>query len=161
MIALREEAGRFRLRLEAPHAIIVIDPGANEVRAVELAARNAVRRAGLVAAMGERAGRVVVILAEAPQSEAIGEVCQRILTEALPLDDTISIGASPLHEDATTLYRAYEHALEALALLPALGDDRRSASFDELGYLALAARRPAGSAGGKRLCPQHPAAGGA
>jgi purine catabolism regulator len=131
---LREEAGRFRLRLEAPHAIVVIDPGANEVRAVELAARNAIRRAGLVAAMGERAGRVVV-LAETPRAEAIGDVCQRILTEALPLDDSISIGASPLHEDATTLYRAYEHALEALALLPALGDDRRSASFDELGIL--------------------------
>ncbi len=131
---LREEAARFRLRLEAPHAIIVIDAGSNEVRAVELAARNAVRRAGLAAAMGERAGRVVVLV-EGSRSEAIVELCQRIITEAQPLEDTISIGASPLHEDAATLPRAYEHALEALALLPALGDDRKVAQFDELGIL--------------------------
>lgn len=131
---LREEAGRFRLRLEAPHAIIVIDPGANEVRAVELAARNAVRRAGLAAAMGERAGRVVVLV-ESARSEAIIDLGQRILSEALPLEDTIRVGASPLHEDAATLQRAYEHALESLALLPALGDDRRIAHFEELGIL--------------------------
>lgn len=131
---LREEAGRFRLRLEAPHAIIVIDPGVNEVRAVELAARNAVRRAGLAAAMGERAGRVV-LLVESSRPDAIAELCQRIFTEALPLEDTIRIGASPLHEDAATLHRAYEHALEALALLPALGEDRRIAHFEELGIL--------------------------
>jgi purine catabolism regulator len=131
---LREEAARFRLRLEAPHAIIVIDAGSNEVRAVELAARNAVRRAGLAAAMGERAGRVVVLV-EGTRSEAIVELCQRIITEAQPLEDTIRVGASPLHEDAATLQRAYEHALEALALLPALGDDRKVAQFDELGIL--------------------------
>ena len=131
---LREEAARFRLRLEAPHAIIVIDAGSNEVRAVELAARNAVRRAGLAAAMGERAGRVVVLV-EGSRSEAIVELCQRIITEAQPLEDTIRVGASPLHEDAATLQRAYEHALEALALLPALGGDRRVAQFDELGIL--------------------------
>ena len=131
---LREEAARFRLRLEAPHAIIVIDAGSNEVRAVELAARNAVRRAGLAAAMGERAGRVVVLV-EGSRSEAIVELCQRIITEAQPLEDTIKVGASPLHEDAATLQRAYEHALEALALLPALGDDRRVVQFDELGIL--------------------------
>jgi purine catabolism regulator len=131
---LREEAARFRLRLEAPHAIIVIDAGSNEVRAVELAARNAVRRAGLSAAMGERAGRVVVLV-EAARAEAIVELCQRIVTEAQPLEDTIRVGASPLHEDAATLQRAYEHALEALALLPALGDDRMIAHFDELGIL--------------------------
>ncbi|HEX5159287.1 MAG TPA: PucR family transcriptional regulator ligand-binding domain-containing protein [Ktedonobacterales bacterium] len=131
---LREEAARFRLRLEAPHAIIVIDAGSNEVRAVELAARNAVRRAGLAAAMGERAGRVVVMV-EGSRAEAIVELCQRIITEAQPLEDTIRVGASPLHEDAATLQRAYEHALEALALLPALGDDRRVAQFDELGIL--------------------------
>lgn len=131
---LREEAGRFRLRLEAPHAIIVIDPGANEVRAVELAARNAVRRAGLAAAMGERAGRVVVLV-ESARSEAIIDLGQRILSEALPLEDTIRVGASPLHEDAATLQRAYEHALESLALLPALGDERRIAHFEELGIL--------------------------
>jgi len=131
---LREEAARFRLRLEAPHAIIVIDAGSNEVRAVELAARNAVRRAGLAAAMGERAGRVVVLV-EGSRSEAIVELCQRIITEAQPLEDTIRVGASPLHEDAATLQRAYEHALEALALLPALGDDRKVAQFDELGIL--------------------------
>jgi purine catabolism regulator len=131
---LREEAARFRLRLEAPHAIIVIDAGSNEVRAVELAARNAVRRAGLAAAMGERAGRVVVLV-EGSRSEAIVELCQRIITEAQPLEYTIRVGASPLHEDAATLQRAYEHALEALALLPALGDDRKVAQFDELGIL--------------------------
>jgi PucR family transcriptional regulator, purine catabolism regulatory protein len=131
---LREEAARFRLRLEAPHAIVVIDAGSNEVRAVELAARNAVRRAGLAAAMGERAGRVVALV-EGSRSEAIVELCQRIITEAQPLEDTIRVGASPLHEDAATLQRAYEHALEALALLPALGDDRKVAQFDELGIL--------------------------
>jgi purine catabolism regulator len=131
---LREEAARFRLRLEAPHAILVIDAGSNEVRAVELAARNAVRRAGLAAAMGERAGRVVVLV-EGSRAEAIVELCQRIITEAQPLEDTIRVGASPLHEDAATLQRAYEHALEALALLPALGDDRRVVQFDELGIL--------------------------
>ncbi|HEY7342943.1 MAG TPA: PucR family transcriptional regulator ligand-binding domain-containing protein [Ktedonobacterales bacterium] len=131
---LREEAARFRLRLEAPHAIIVIDAGSNEVRAVELAARNAARRAGLAAAMGERAGRVVVLV-EGSRSEAIVELCQRIITEAQPLEDTIRVGASPLHEDAATLQRAYEHALEALALLPALADDRKVAQFDELGIL--------------------------
>jgi purine catabolism regulator len=131
---LREEVARFRLRLEAPHAILVIDAGRNEVRAVELAARNAVRRAGLAAAMGERAGRVVVLV-EGSRAEAIVELCQRIITEAQPLEDTIRVGASPLHEDAATLQRAYEHALEALALLPALGDDRRVAQFDELGIL--------------------------
>ncbi|HEX5439419.1 MAG TPA: PucR family transcriptional regulator ligand-binding domain-containing protein [Ktedonobacterales bacterium] len=131
---LREEAARFRLRLEAPHAIIVIDAGRNEVRAVELAARNAVRRAGLAAAMGERAGRVVVLV-EGSRAEVIIELCQRIITEAQPLEDTIRVGASPLHEDAATLQRAYEHALEALALLPALGDDRKVAQFDELGIL--------------------------
>lgn len=131
---LREEAARFRLRLEAPHAILVIDAGSNEVRAVELAARNAVRRAGLAAAMGERAGRVVVLV-EGSRAEAIVELCQRIITEAQPLEDTIRVGASPLHEDAATLQRAYEHALEALALLPALGDDRKVAQFDELGIL--------------------------
>jgi purine catabolism regulator len=131
---LREEAARFRLRLEAPHAILVIDAGRNEVRAVELAARNAVRRAGLAAAMGERAGRVVVLV-EGSRAEAIVELSQRIITEAQPLEDTIRVGASPLHEDAATLQRAYEHALEALALLPALGDDRKVAQFDELGIL--------------------------
>jgi purine catabolism regulator len=131
---LREEAGRFRLRLEALHAIIVIDPGANEVRAVELAARNAIRRAGLAAAMGERAGRVVMLV-ETPKAEAISDLCERIITEAEPLEDRIRIGASPLYEDATTLHRAYEYALEALALLPALGDDRRIAHFEELGIL--------------------------
>ena len=131
---LREEVARFRLRLEAPHAILVIDAGRNEVRAVELAARNAVRRAGLAAAMGERAGRVVVLV-EGSRAEAIVELCQRIITEAQPLEDTIRVGASPLHEDAATLQRAYEHALEALALLPALGDDRKVAQFDELGIL--------------------------
>jgi PucR family transcriptional regulator, purine catabolism regulatory protein len=131
---LREEAARFRLRLEAPHAILVIDAGSNEVRAIELAARNAVRRAGLAAAMGERAGRVVVLV-EGSRAEAIVELCQRIITEAQPLEDTIRVGASPLHEDAATLQRAYEHALEALALLPALGNDRKVAQFDELGIL--------------------------
>lgn len=131
---LREEASRFRLRLESLHAILVIDPGANEVRAVELASRNAVRRAGLVAALGERAGRVVV-LAESQRAEAISDLCQRIVLETQPLEDCVRIGASPLHEDAATLHRAYEHALEALALLPALGDDRCVATFEELGIL--------------------------
>jgi purine catabolism regulator len=47
----------------------------------------------------------------------------------------VRLGASPPHAEATTLVKAYEQALEALALLPALGGDRRIAHFDELGLL--------------------------
>jgi len=131
---LREEAARFRLRLEAPHAVVVLDPQGNEVRAVERAARNAARRSGAAVAVGERAGRVVVLV-DCLRQEAVDELCRCCLVEARQLDAPIRIGASPLHLDATRLHHGYEQALEALALLPALGEERQIAHFDELGLL--------------------------
>jgi purine catabolism regulator len=47
----------------------------------------------------------------------------------------VRIGASELQKSTATLYRAYEQALETLALLPALGGERQWARFDELGLL--------------------------
>ncbi|HLY31948.1 MAG TPA: helix-turn-helix domain-containing protein, partial [Ktedonobacterales bacterium] len=131
---LREEASRFRLRLEASHAVIVVEPHENENSMVETAARNSARRAGGAAVVGERAGRVTLIV-ECNRVEAIDEYCQRLLAEARYFEAPIHIGASALHEGAGTLRRAYEEALEALALLPALGEDRQVAHFDELGVL--------------------------
>src|SRR5262249_40375658 len=131
---LREEAARFRLRLEAPHAIVVVDPNGNEARSVERAVRNAARRSGVAVAVGERAGRVVALV-ECQLPEAVAAFCAGCLQEACQLDAPIRIGASPLHLDATTMYHAYEQALEALALLPALGEDRQGVHFEELGLL--------------------------
>lgn len=131
---LREEAARFRLRLEAPHAVVAVDPGSNETATVEMAARSSARRGGSAAVVGERAGRVVLIV-ECGRAESVDDYCQRLLAEARFFEAPIHIGASPLHEGAATLQRAYEEALEALALLPALGEGRLLAHFDDLGLL--------------------------
>jgi PucR family transcriptional regulator, purine catabolism regulatory protein len=132
--ALREEAARFRLRLEALHAVVVLDPTANELRAVERAARHAAQRCNLPAAVGERAGRVVALV-ECARAETLEELCRCCLLEARPLEAPIRIGTGPISPDATRLYHGYEQALEALALLPALGAGRQVAHFDELGLL--------------------------
>ncbi|MEO7076427.1 MAG: PucR family transcriptional regulator ligand-binding domain-containing protein [Ktedonobacterales bacterium] len=131
---LREEAARFRLRLEAPHVVLVIDPGANDVGAVELAVRSGARRGPSAALVGERAARILALV-ENGRAESVDDVCQRLLTETRFLDAPVTIGASSTHEGVATLQRAYEEAMEALALLPALGDQRRVAHFDELGLL--------------------------
>ena len=131
---LREDAARFRLHLETPHAILVADPGANDLRAVELAARNAARRLGVAAVVGERTGRIVLVL-ECPKGQVIDEVCQRIIADTSAFETPIRIGASPAHKDVAALHHAYEQALEALSLLPALGAERRVAHFEELGLL--------------------------
>jgi PucR family transcriptional regulator, purine catabolism regulatory protein len=131
---LREQMARFRLRLDAPHAVIALDPGANDLRVVELVARNAARHKGLNAALGERADRCVVIL-ETARQEQVESYCQHVLAQTGPLDDSLRIGASGLEGDARLLHRAYERAIEALEALPALGNERRMASFEELGLL--------------------------
>lgn len=132
--ALREDAARFRLHLEAPHAILVVDPGANEIRAVELAARNAARYLAPAALIGERNGRIVVVL-ECPRAQTMRDVCQRLLADTNAFEDPVAVGASPAHKDIAMLFRAYEQALEALVLLPVLGAERRIAYFEELGLL--------------------------
>ncbi|MFI5272305.1 MAG: PucR family transcriptional regulator [Ktedonobacterales bacterium] len=132
--SLREQMGHFHLRLEATHAVIVIDPAENDVRSVELAARSAARAQGMMLVVGERAGRVVVLL-ECARREQVDGFCQALVTAARPLDTPVRIGASPLQPAASSLYHAYEQALEVLALLPALGAERQVAQFDELGIL--------------------------
>jgi purine catabolism regulator len=132
--ALREEAARFRLRLEAPHVVVAVDAGANDVRVVELAARHAARRMSLAAVIGERAGRLVIIL-ECPRTTLAAEFCHLLVSDTAVFDRSIHLGVSATHEDVATLYRAYEQALETLSLLPALGSDRQIASFEELGLL--------------------------
>jgi purine catabolism regulator len=131
---LREQMARLRLRLDAPHAVIALDPGGNDLRVVELVARNAARYKGLNAALGERADRCVVIL-ETARQEQVEAYCQHIIAQPGPLDSSLRIGASGLESDARLLHRAYERAVEALEALPALGDERRMASFEELGLL--------------------------
>lgn len=132
--ALREQMSHFHLRAEAPHAVVVVDPATNDLRSVELAARNAARYHGLPVAVGGRAGRLVVLL-ECSRPEQISGFCQQLVTLARTLDTPIRAGASSVHESPSTLTRAYEHALEALALLPALSESRQVAHFDELGLL--------------------------
>jgi PucR family transcriptional regulator, purine catabolism regulatory protein len=141
---LREEAARFRLRLEAPHAVVLADPSGNDVRDVERAARVVAQRAGLAAAVGERAGRVVALL-ECGRAEAVESFCRRFAEGARLLDAPIHIGASPIHGDVATLQRAYQQALEALTLLPASGDNRHVMHFDELGLLHWLYAVPAGA----------------
>jgi purine catabolism regulator len=119
--ALREQLARFHLRLEAPHVVIVMDIGAADLRTVDLAARNAARHENLPCVVGERSGRVVALL------ESLGAF-------GAP-DAPVRLGVSALQEASGSLNREYERALEALALLPALGDDRRVARFEELGLL--------------------------
>src|SRR5579883_1668361 len=131
---VREEAARFRLRLEGQHAVVVADPNGNDVRTVERMARTAAHRSGVAAAVGERAGRVVALI-ECGRAEATSDFCRHFATESRLLDTPVRIGASTVHGGATTLNNAYEQALEALTLLPALGDERLVATFEELGLL--------------------------
>ncbi|WIG58534.1 MAG: hypothetical protein OJF49_001280 [Ktedonobacterales bacterium] len=132
--ALREQMAQFHLRLEAPHAVVVVDPAENDPRSVESAARSAARSQGVALAVGERAGRVVMLV-ECSRREQLEGFCQHLLAAASALDAPIRIGASSLHPSAASLNTAYEQALEALALLPALGMQRQVAHFDELGIL--------------------------
>lgn len=133
-IALREQMGRFHLRPEASHAVIVIDPGPNEPRSVELVARNAARTQGAALIIGERAGRLAVVL-ECARREQLDGFCQAFIAASQSLDAPARAGASRLQEGTGSLYQAYEQALEALALLPALGQERTLAHFEELGIL--------------------------
>src|SRR5262249_10770357 len=126
--------GHFHLRFEATHAVVVVDAAGNDVRSVELAVRGAARVQGLMLVVGERAGRVVVLL-ECARHEQLEAFCQALVSAARPLDAPIRIGPSPLRQAAASLDRAYDQALEALALLPALGPGRAVAHFDELGIL--------------------------
>lgn len=132
--ALREQMARFHLRIEAPHVVIVVDPCGSDLRSVELAARNAARPEGLAMAVGERAGRVVVLL-ECSKREQIDRFCDFLRESMAPLGAPVRIGVSAPQEAPTELLHEYERALEALALLPALGVERRVAHFDELGLL--------------------------
>jgi PucR family transcriptional regulator, purine catabolism regulatory protein len=130
--SLREQMGRFHLRPEASHAVIVIDPAQNESRAAELAARNAAQSQSLL--VGERAGRVVVLL-ECSRREHLEGFCQAIVTASQHLETAMHLGASPLQQGTSSLYHAYEQALEALALLPALSPNGQVAHFEDLGIL--------------------------
>ncbi|HEV8192259.1 MAG TPA: PucR family transcriptional regulator ligand-binding domain-containing protein [Ktedonobacterales bacterium] len=132
--SLREQMGRFHLRPEASHAVIVIDPAQNESRSVELAARNAAQGQGIVLLVGERAGRVVVLL-ECSRREQLEGFCQTLVTASQHLDTAMHLGASPLQQGTASLYHAYEQALEALALLPALSPGGQVAHFEDLGIL--------------------------
>lgn len=132
--ALREQLARFHLRLEAPHVAIVIDSGGAELRTVELAARNDARHDNLPCVVGERSGRVVALL-ECARREQIDHFCEFLLESLSAFESPVRLGVSALQEEPGGLYREYERALEALALLPALGDGRRVARFEELGLL--------------------------
>jgi len=132
--SLREQLSRFHLRLEAPHAVIVIDTGAADARTVELAARNAARHDNLPCVVGERSGRVVALL-ECTRREQIDHFCEFLLESLSAFETSVRLGVSPLQETPGGLYHEYEHALEALALLPALGESRQVARFEELGLL--------------------------
>lgn len=132
--ALREQLARFHLRLEAPHVVVVMDIGDADLRTVELAARNAARHENLPCVVGERSGHVVALL-ESARREQVDHFCAFLLESLGAFDAPVRLGVSALREAAGSLDREYERALEALALLPALGDDRRVATFEELGLL--------------------------
>ncbi len=132
--ALREQLARFHLRFEASHGVIVIDPGGADLRTVELAARNASRHDNLPCVVGERSGRAVALL-ECSRNEQVEHFCEFLLESLTGFDATVRIGVSPLQEAPGELYHEYERALEALALLPALGDGQRVARFEDLGLL--------------------------
>ena len=132
--ALREQLGRFHLRLEAPHVVIVVDSGGADLRTVELAARNAARHENLPCVVGERSGRIVVLL-ECARRESVDHFCAFLLESLAAFDSPVRLGVSALQEEPGSLYREYERALEALALLPALGEGRQVARFEELGLL--------------------------
>jgi purine catabolism regulator len=132
--ALREQMSRFHLRLEASHAVIVIDTDGADLRSVELAARNASRHEALPCVAGEWSGRVVAVV-ECAKVEQLDRFCETLMDSLSALDAPARLGVSALQETPGALHREYEHALEALALLPALGEERRVARFDELGLL--------------------------
>lgn len=132
--ALREQMSRFHLRMEAPHAVIVIDTSGDDLRSVELAARNASRHEALPCVAGERSGRVVAVV-ECVRSEQLDRFCETLLESLSALETPARLGVSSLQESYGALSRESEHALEALALLPALGEDKQVARFDELGLL--------------------------
>jgi purine catabolism regulator len=132
--ALREQMARFHLRIEAPHVVIAIDPLGADLGEVELAARNAARHEGLALAVGERSGRIVALL-ECARREQVDRFCAFLLDSLGPMAASVRLGVSALQDAMIELHREYEHALEALALLPALGVERRVAHFEELGLL--------------------------
>ncbi|HEU0027556.1 MAG TPA: hypothetical protein VFQ25_10620 [Ktedonobacterales bacterium] len=116
--ALREQMSRFHLRMEAPHAVIAIDTSSDDLRSVELAARNASRHEALPCVAGERSGRVVTVV-ECARAEQLHRFCETLLESLSALDAPARLGVSGLRETPGALSREYEHALEALALLPA------------------------------------------
>jgi purine catabolism regulator len=132
--ALREQLARFHLRLESPHVVVVIDSGGADLRTVELAARNASRHDNLPCVVGERSGRVVALL-ECTRREQVDHFCEFLLESLTTFEAPVRLGVSALQEAPGGLYREYERALEALALLPALGEGRQVARFEELGLL--------------------------
>ena len=132
--ALREQLARFHLRFEASHVVVAIDPGGADLRTVELAARNASRHENIPCVVGERSGRAVALL-ECSRREQADHFCEFLLDSLSGFDAEVRIGVSPLQEAPGELYREYERALEALALLPALGDGQRVARFEDLGLL--------------------------
>jgi len=140
---MREEAARFRLRLEAQHAVVVADPNGNDLRTVLRIARGSASHTGVAAAIGERAGRAVALI-ECGRPAAMSDFCRSLATESRLLEMPVHIGASAIHAGSSTLSSAYEQALEALSLLPALGEDRIVATFEELGLLHWLHSVPAG-----------------
>jgi PucR family transcriptional regulator, purine catabolism regulatory protein len=132
--ALREQLARFHLRLEAPHIVVVMDIGGADLRTVELAGRNAARHENLPCVVGERSGRVVALL-ECARREQVERYCEFLLESLGAFDSPVRLGVSASQEAPGDLAREYERALEALALLPALGEGRQVARFEELGLL--------------------------
>jgi purine catabolism regulator len=132
--ALREQMARFHLRMEAAHAVIVIDAGGEDLQSVELATRNASRHTALPCVSGARSGRVVTVV-ECARADQLDRFCATLLESLGALEAPARLGVSELRETSGALGREYEHALEALALLPALGDGRQIAHFADLGLL--------------------------
>lgn len=132
--ALRESASRFRLRLDAPHVVLVADPAGNDHRTLETIARQAARHLGLPTVVGDRAGRVVILL-ECARAEAADDFARRLVEVTRPMEMPVQIGASAVRADISGLALAYEQALEALTLGPILDPNRRHIHFDELGIL--------------------------
>ncbi len=101
---------------------------------MEIAARNAAQSQGLGLLVGERAGRVVVLM-ECARREQLDGFCQALVAVSRHLEAPIHLGASPVQQGTSSLYHAYEQALEALELLPALNPEGQVASFEDLGIL--------------------------
>lgn len=132
--ALREQLARFHLHMEAPHVVVVVDPADSDLRTIELAARGAARHENLPLVIGDRSGRVVALL-EVTKREQVDRFCAFLLDSLAPITAEPRLGVSVPQPSPSELHREYERALEALTLLPALGEDRRVAHFDELGLL--------------------------